>query len=535
MSLRIRRGSDAERLAVRFDQGEIVWVNSTTTSRPAYKLYVGDGVTYGGRDIVETSAGNKLTYNTNTGRLDVTGLTTDDIAPGTNNKFFTPELAQDAVGAMFAAGTMSGITFVYDDVGNRMNVTVTAQGGGGGGSGITSLLQDPTPTLGGTFQLNSHNITGTGNIDITGNITATGTIIATTGLGADLVLNGFNLSGVGNLNTTGDIHATGTFIAGGGLGANLALNNHNITGDGSININGSIASATGLGADLVLNSHNITGTGNININGNIVATGYIDPGIGLHKNLDINSHDIVGTGNINITGALTISSLFTGGRVALTNLSNNPGILIDSNNGGNTNDYDWLSINTFHNDEDAAAIQLSRARGTFALPASLNDGDYIFKIIAGGITTDNSKAVATAIVSSVKGTVSAGKLPGQLDLYTSTTAGTLISAISIDSAQKVTFSGRILASDGTAGAPSVAFTTDGGIDSGFFHPGDGIVCLSINGVEKSRFDSGGLRVGGFVKVAQVSGTLPAPAEAGMIVLDGTTFKGYNGSSWVNLN
>lgn len=36
-------------------------------------------------------------------------------------------------------------------------------------------------------------------------------------------------------------------------------------------------------------------------------------------------------------------------------------------------------------------------------------------------------------------------------------------------------------------------------------------------------------------VPQVNGNLPNPPEAGMIVLDGTTFKGYNGSAWVNLN
>jgi hypothetical protein len=37
------------------------------------------------------------------------------------------------------------------------------------------------------------------------------------------------------------------------------------------------------------------------------------------------------------------------------------------------------------------------------------------------------------------------------------------------------------------------------------------------------------------KVGDVAGTLPSAPQAGMIVLDGTTFKGYNGSAWVNLN
>jgi hypothetical protein len=226
MSLRIRRGSDAERLGVRFDQGEIVWVNSTNTSRPAYKLYVGDGITQGGIDILQTSAGNKLVYNTNTGRLDVAGLTTDDIAAGTNNQFFTKELAWDAVGELFAAGTMTGIQFVYNDLSNKMDVTVTATSAPGG-DGIEAIVEDLTPTLGGNLNLNNRNSTGTGNINITGNSTVSGTVSATGGLGANLALNGFNLTGSGDINIAGAISITSTFISA-GLGADLSLNSFNV-------------------------------------------------------------------------------------------------------------------------------------------------------------------------------------------------------------------------------------------------------------------------------------------------------------------
>ena len=89
--------------------------------------------------------------------------------------------------------------------------------------------------------------------------------------------------------------------------------------------------------------------------------------------------------------------------------------------------------------------------------------------------------------------------------------------------------------DGSAAHPSIRFLTDASIDTGFFHPGDGIIAVSTNGTETARFDNGGFRSTGFIKVAQVNGTLPSPPEAGMIVLDGTIFKGYNGSGWVNLN
>jgi hypothetical protein len=94
---------------------------------------------------------------------------------------------------------------------------------------------------------------------------------------------------------------------------------------------------------------------------------------------------------------------------------------------------------------------------------------------------------------------------------------------------------KITLGDGTATNPSLVFATDGSVDTGLFHPGDGVVCVSSNGQEKLRVDGGGVRVEGFMKVAQVGGNLPNPPEAGMIVLDGTTFKGYNGFSWVNLN
>lgn len=297
MSLRIRRGSDAERLGVRFNQGELVLVTSSNTSRPAYKLYVGDGFTAGGKDILETSAGTNLVYNTNTGRLDVSGLTTDDIieSPTATKKFFTNELAQDAVAAMFANGTMTGIEFVYNDLLNKMDVTVT---GGGAGGGIDSVSEDTNPSLGGNLNLNSRTINGTGNINITGNIAGTGTISATNGLGANLPLNGFNITGAGDIDITGSVIVSNTISAVGGLGANLDLNGYDIEGEGNIiydgnftlngdistignlflnsgnlSVSGTINAIEGLGADLSLNSYNIQGFGDIDINGDISATG----------------------------------------------------------------------------------------------------------------------------------------------------------------------------------------------------------------------------------------------------------------------
>ena len=45
-----------------------------------------------------------------------------------------------------------------------------AADGGGGGSGISNVVEDTTPQLGGNLDLNSKNIDGTGNINITGTL-----------------------------------------------------------------------------------------------------------------------------------------------------------------------------------------------------------------------------------------------------------------------------------------------------------------------------------------------------------------------------
>lgn len=143
MSLRIRRGTDAQRQAVLFDQGEIIYTTDTQ------KLYVGDGSTTGGNNVGAALAGTGLVWN-------------------------------------------------------ALSQTLQATTGGG----LSAVVGDTAPQLGGNLTLNGHNISGTGSVNITGSITATGSIIATTGLGADLPLNGHNITGTGNINITGTVTAT---------------------------------------------------------------------------------------------------------------------------------------------------------------------------------------------------------------------------------------------------------------------------------------------------------------------------------------
>jgi hypothetical protein len=140
--------------------GEIVW---TTDGQ---QLWVGDGLTQGGSPVVGANvAGFGLAYNATSRRLEVAGLSADNIANGVNNKFFATELAQDAAASLFVNGTHTNISFIYDDELGRINATVTLDG-----SGISDIIADTSPQLGGNLDLNTRLITGTGNIDIIGDI-----------------------------------------------------------------------------------------------------------------------------------------------------------------------------------------------------------------------------------------------------------------------------------------------------------------------------------------------------------------------------
>lgn len=138
MSLRIRRGPETDRVTKVLDLGELGYATDT------YRLYVGDGITSGGRNVLATAAGTGLTWNPTTQKLDFSGQ----------------------------------------------------------GSGIVSVSADPNPSLGGNLSLSGYNITGTGNINIAGTLTFTN------GLGGNLNLNSKNIIGTGNINITGSMIAT---------------------------------------------------------------------------------------------------------------------------------------------------------------------------------------------------------------------------------------------------------------------------------------------------------------------------------------
>lgn len=89
---------------------------------------------------------------------------------------------------------------------------------GGSGGGISNIIEDTTPQLGGNLDLNNYNITGVGNINILGDITISQNIIASgfeipSGTSAQFLKADGSID-VNTYLTTGIISDTG--LAGGG-------------------------------------------------------------------------------------------------------------------------------------------------------------------------------------------------------------------------------------------------------------------------------------------------------------------------------
>jgi Major tropism determinant N-terminal domain len=471
MSLQIRRGTEAQRSAITFDLGEIVY---TTDSK---KLYVGDGGTPGGNNILSTAAGTGLTWNSTTNTLnfsgDLSGYTTDNISEGTVNQYFTRSRAQDAAASMFTAVGSPVVTGTVTSTTAPHTVTVSSN------SGLVALEPFVVTGTGGNLLVPGtyyivNPAAGTNQITVASSLAdaqAGTTFTVTTG---GLSTTNFSAGGGGDSNitftynsTAKTMTATVSSLAAGIhsvnedtsplLGGNLGLNNHNITGTGNINITGNISASgtisatTGLGANLPLNSYNITGTGNIGITGTLSATG------GLGSDLSLNSHTLGGSGNITLSGNLTVSQ------------PNNGFPLVDY--------YSTVSPGNSY-------ITINASRGTIQSPSTVSAGDELSGMQV--LTYDGTSFGASVVVSSfvdTNGTISTGVVPGKF-------------VVGVQS--------------GAVGATSKQFQ---------------ILSFNSLGVLNAPVLQTGL---------YATGSYPTNPAKGMIIFDSTSnhFYGYNGTAWV---
>ena len=116
MALQIRRGTDAQRQATIFKSGELIY---TTDLKD---LWAGDNVTSGGTQIAPVKSVN--------GATGTVVLTTNQVAEGVTNKYYSATQAKIDAGASLVGGNAgnTGITFSYNSGSNTVTAIVTAGG-----------------------------------------------------------------------------------------------------------------------------------------------------------------------------------------------------------------------------------------------------------------------------------------------------------------------------------------------------------------------------------------------------------------------
>ena len=136
-------------------------------------------------------------------------------------------------------GVVTATSFVKSGGTSSQYLMADGSTSSGGGGGINNVVEDTTPQLGGDLDLNSKNVTGTGNMNVTGIITATsfgGSAVNMTNLtGASAATYGSatqspqivvdangRITGITNVNISGG--------GGGGSGSGLGLFNASVNG-----------------------------------------------------------------------------------------------------------------------------------------------------------------------------------------------------------------------------------------------------------------------------------------------------------------
>ena len=123
----------------------------------------------------QCSAHGYMGWAATTSTRNLTGFDTDDLSEGSSNLYFTNARADARISAANTDDLSEGSTNLYYTDARAQAVS------------INNVVEDTSPQLGGNLDLNSNNITGTGDISITGDATITSTD-AGSSAGPDLIL-----------------------------------------------------------------------------------------------------------------------------------------------------------------------------------------------------------------------------------------------------------------------------------------------------------------------------------------------------------
>jgi len=447
MALRLRRGTDAERLLVAPLQGELIYATDTK------KLYVGDGATLGGV-LIGPSAADTFTE------------LVDDTTPQLGGDLDLNGNSITGVGNINIDGTINatGNIGLGDDTGDVINV----------GGVINSNLR---PALDAQFDLGSNsrrwnNLWAegafiTGQVDVeaisTGRIVSNSSGVVFDEITDTLAATNINATTVtGNLvgnvtgNLEGDITGTGT-------------STFAILQATQADINSGTIDGVVIGGDGITPPANITGD-------QIRALG------GFYGNF---TGDVTGNVNGDVLGSLTLQGSIFGGDSSIVVDGSTSTVLADVDNqntdtdflivntqatvenlripgplgglsitttGNADDDYSLFEINNFQNTAEPVALSYFRSRGTEAAPTAVSTGDGITIMGFNAMGTNSVPGLSSFIQTSIdaNGTIGDGIVPGTITIGTTDDSGTPVEGLTLDKDGKISVAGNTL----TAGVGS---------------------------------------------------------------------------------
>lgn len=403
MPLQIRRGTDAERIAMttKLANGEILWVTDQK------KLYIGDG----------TTASSSL--------VPVTGFNAED--------------AVDSVGAALVAGTNTNITFTYgatQDAAGRIDAAVdlsnyvgVIQADAFKGSVFADTSTTMIDSLTGTF-----NLDGTIGTNLVPNSTGTIDVGTTSYRFRDVYLSGSSSVYFGSAaitaSGTGVNLPAGSTIDGapiGGTGAGGSLNVDIVGDDSTILVNSSTnthrgnfvgdlkGSVVGDDSTVIIDgvSNRVVGT----VVGNVTTSAGSPVITTSTKTATLNEIALEGSGIVS-GNALTVTAL---------------GTVFATQTGGGSSPF--VSVLTATSASAASAsIVGARARGSLISPSAVTLNDELGKYEFSGHDGADYR-LAAGIIGKVDGTVSSTIVPSRMELYVKDSAGSLVTPVTVKATQ----------------------------------------------------------------------------------------------------
>ena len=373
MALRLRRGTDAERLLITPLQGELIYTIDTK------QLYAGDGTTAGGT-LVSADAATTLESLTDT---DLAGKTNGQVLSwNSSSGNWEPRSLVSNIADGVVEGSNYQINIISEDSTILVNSATNEFTG--------NLEGDVTGNLTGNV---IGNITGSHIGDVRGSVF---------GDDSTLIIDGNTNALYGNL--TGDVVGDLRGDVVGDLTGNILGNvQGNLTGDAFGNHSGSflgsIAASGSLSGDL---------------QGSV---------FGNDSTLLIDGNDSIIVGDIindnTVTSALSAVTL----QISGTGIVNGKAGIQIRTDGNADDEYSLFDIVGATESAVGSAVNFSRSRGTLASPTALQDEDEILAINYFGYDSDNSPQVAAVITCQVDGTPGSGSVPGTLALLTADSNG----------------------------------------------------------------------------------------------------------------